>query len=307
MKVQRFPGPDETVLGWDFEEAMDGGKGSHQAIACGRLGLPTWFVGCVGKDRLGETAAGWISESGVDLAFLKRSKTVATGCGFVMIDPNGIPAMTSAMGANADLLPEDIDHAAPAFEAAKIVLITLEIPLSIALYAAKVAKKCGAFTVLTPGPAEPVPADGFSDVDLIVPNENEAQTLLNEVHRSDDPAALAGRLKNFFGLRRVVITLGAAGAYVLDGDCGMHLPAMAVEVIHTGGAGDCFTGALAFGLHHGADLFDAARFGVLCSGRAVSLPGTFPSYGRLDEVVAFFCDKQWELPASLRPILLGNQ
>jgi ribokinase len=119
--------------------------------------------------------------------------------------------------------------------------------------------------------------NGFSDVALIVPNENEAQTLLNEAHGPDDPAALADRLKDFFDLRRVVITLGAAGVYVLNGGRSMHLPAMEVKAIHTGGGGDCFTGVLAFGLHHDADLLDAPRFGVLCSGRAVSLPGTFPS------------------------------
>lgn len=307
MKVARFPGPDETVLGWDFEEAIDGGKGSHQAIACGRLGLPIQFVGCVGADRLGDTASGWLSESGVGLAHLKRSQEVATGCGFVMIDPNGIPAMTSALGANGDLLREDIDRAAPAFESAKIVLITLEIPLPIALYAARVARRCGAFTVLTPGPAEPVPAGGFDDLDLIVPNENEAQTLLGEPHGPADPAALARRLRDVYGLERVVVTLGANGAYVLEGDAGLHLEAMKVQPVHTGGAGDCFTGALAFGLHQGASLADAARFGVLCAGRAVGLPGTFPSYGRLEEVAEFFQHNGWDVPVSLRPSVFGGQ
>jgi ribokinase len=307
MKVTRFPGPDETVQGWDFEEAVDGGKGSHQAIACGRLGLETQFVGCVGADRLGDTAAGWLSDSGVGLAHLKRSRQVATGCGFVMIDPDGIPAMTSALGANGDLLPADIDRAAPAFEMAKIVLITLEIPLSIALYAAKIARRCGAFTVLTPGPAEAVPAGGFDDLDLIVPNENEAQTLLGEPHSPSDPAELAHRLMDFYKLERVVVTLGANGAYVLEDGAGLHLPAMKVKPVHTGGAGDCFTGALAFGLHQGASMADAARFGVLCAGRAVGLPGTFPSFGRLEEVAEFFQRHGWEVPASLRPSLFGGQ
>jgi ribokinase len=305
MKVTRFPGPDETVQGWDFEEAIDGGKGSHQAIACGRLSLPTQFVGCVGADRLGDTAAGWLLESGVGLTHLKRSQQVATGCGFVMIDPHGVPAMTSALGANGALLAEDIDRAAPAFEAAKIVLITLEIPLPIALYAAKVARSCGAFTVLTPGPAEPVPPGGFDDLDLIVPNENEAQTLLGEPHGPADPSGLAQRLRDRYGLERIVVTLGAHGAYVLEGEEGLHLPAMNVQPVQTAGAGDCFTGALAFGLHQGASLADAARFGVLCAGRAVGLPGTFPSFGRLDEVAEFVQQNGWEVPVSLRPWVFG--
>jgi ribokinase len=96
MNVTRFPGPDETVLGWNFNEALDGGKGSHQAIACGRLGLPAHFVGRVGQDRLGDTGASWMTDAGVDISHLNRSTQTATGCGFIMINPNGIPAMTTS-------------------------------------------------------------------------------------------------------------------------------------------------------------------------------------------------------------------
>ena len=39
MRISHFPTADETVLGWDYREALDGGKGSHQAIACARLNL----------------------------------------------------------------------------------------------------------------------------------------------------------------------------------------------------------------------------------------------------------------------------
>ena len=73
MRVNRFPTADETVVGWDFKEALDGGKGSHQAIACARLGLPTYFVGRVGRDRLGATGTQWMSSAGVNLTYLSKS------------------------------------------------------------------------------------------------------------------------------------------------------------------------------------------------------------------------------------------
>ena len=111
MRASHFPTADEAVLGWDFKEARDGGKGSHQAIACARLGLPTCLVGRVGRDRLGETAVQWMSDAGVDLTYLCRSDETATGCGFVMIDPQGVPAITTALGANAKFFPEDVDSA----------------------------------------------------------------------------------------------------------------------------------------------------------------------------------------------------
>ena len=175
MRVTRFPAADETVHGWDYKEALDGGKGSHQAIACARLGLATYFVGRVGNDRLGAIGAGWMADAGVDLTYLLRSEKTATGCGFVMINPEGVPAMTTSMGANEELSPADIDRAAPVLSTAKVVLITFEIPVSTALYATRRAKELGAFTILTPGPAEPLPADALSGVDLLVPNRRGGQ------------------------------------------------------------------------------------------------------------------------------------
>src|SRR5271157_5917408 len=211
MRVSRFPGADETVLGWDYKEALDGGKGSHQAIACARLGLPTHFVGCVGQDRLGDMGASWMTEAGVDLSYLARSQQTATGCGFVMINPEGIPAITTAMGANAEFSSTEVDRAKPILSQAKLVVITLEIPISTALYAARLARSLGAFTILTPAPAEPVQSSDLAGVDLLVPNENEASTLLSESPNIwQEPNWLANRLREYFGLNHEASLVDAA-------------------------------------------------------------------------------------------------
>ena len=51
LRVKRIPVAGETVIGWDFQEPKDGGKGSNQAIAAALLGGSVSFVGCVGIDR----------------------------------------------------------------------------------------------------------------------------------------------------------------------------------------------------------------------------------------------------------------
>ena len=181
MRVSRFPSADETVIGWGYKEALDGGKGSHQAIACARLGLTTHFVGRVGRDRLGNTGAQWMVDAGVDITYLFRSETIATGCGFVMINPDGIPAMASSMGANEEFSSDDIDQATPVLASAKIALVTFEIPVPTALYALRRAKELGAVTILTPGPAEFLPSTALSAVDVLIPNEGEANTLTDNV------------------------------------------------------------------------------------------------------------------------------
>jgi len=297
MRVERFPTADETVLGWDYREALDGGKGSHQAIACGRLGLPTSFVGCVGKDRLGERAAEWMSEAGVDLTYLRRSETTATGCGFVMIKPDGIPAITTAMGANEEFSAADVDRAEAALAGARIALVTFEIPVATALYAVRRAHELGAFTVLTPGPAEPLPRDALAGLDLLVPNRTEAGILMGLAASVRLPAGeLAQRLQDYFSLQKIIITLGEEGAVVTDGAEQQMVPACKVQVVDTPGAGDAFTAGLAFGLLAGVPLVQAARFGCLTAARAITIRESIPGFGTLAEIVDFAAAQGFEIP-----------
>lgn len=304
MRVPHFPAADETVLGWDFKEALDGGKGSHQAIACARLGLPTSFVGRVGKDRLGDAGAQWMTDAGVDLTYLARSEKSATGCGFVMINPRGVPAITTAMGANEELSPADVDRAESVLAQARMVLVTFEIPVATALYALRRAKELGADTLLTPGPAEPLPPEALAGLDILVPNQTEANILTGRP--PDDaaaPADLASRLQQYFNLRWVVITLGEAGALVADGAIQELVPAFKVEVVDTPGAGDAFTAGLAFGLAVGAPLVEAVRFGCLTAARAVTVRESIPSFGTLQEVLAFAAARGFEIPPAVRGAL----
>jgi ribokinase len=304
MRVSRFPGADETVLGWDYKEALDGGKGSHQAIACARLGLPTHFVGCVGQDRLGDIGASWMTEAGVDLSYLVRSQQTATGCGFVMINPEGIPAITTAMGANAEFSSKEVDRARPILSQAKLVVITLEIPISTALYAARLARSLGAFTILTPAPAEPFQPGDLAGIDLLVPNENEASTLLSESPDIEkEPSWLAARLREYFGLKQVVITLGEKGSLVANGATTQVVPAFKVTAVDTPGAGDAFTAGLAFGLYHDASLVDAAIFGCLTAARAVTVRESIPSFGTLAEIAEFARANQFDIPTGLRTVM----
>ena len=308
MRVPRFPVADETVLGWDFKEALDGGKGSHQAIACARLGLPTHFVGRVGRDRLGDIGASWMAEAGVDLSYLFRSEQTATGCGFVMINAEGIPAMSTAMGANAEFCNKDIDCAEAIFSHARLVVITLEIPISTALYAAKLAKSLGALTILTPGPAEPMQPGELADVDLLVPNENEASTLLSELpDLQQEPFWLARRLREYFGLKKIVITLGEKGALAVDGENIQVVPGLKVNAADTPGAGDAFTAGLAFGLYHEASLVDAAKFGCLTAARAVTIRESIPSFGNLTEIAEFARDNRFDIATGLRAVVNLNR
>jgi ribokinase len=71
----------------------------------------------------------------------------------------------------------------------------------------------------------------------------------------------------------VIVTRGAEGAILLEGDEETAIPAPKVDVVDTTGAGDAFNGVLAAGLAAGLDLVDAARSAVEAATASVRLAG----------------------------------
>ncbi|MGW5687730.1 ribokinase [Nonomuraea sp. NPDC003754] len=98
----------------------------------------------------------------------------------------------------------------------------------------------------------------------------------------------AGMARALLGLgaRSVVVTLGAAGAVVAEkeGAAVTAVPSPRVEAVDTTGAGDAFTGALAWRLARGDSLTEAAAFAVRVGAAAVRREGAQSSYPRLEEL-----------------------
>jgi ribokinase len=192
LRVKRVPKAGETVIGWDFQEPIDGGKGSNQAIAAGLLGGKVSFVGCVGCDRIGDDGEKWMQKASVDTRFLKRHDTVSSGVGFIILDENGIPAMVTSMGANAEIQEKDIEQAYENMPTAKVMLTQFEIPIKTAVFAARQAKKRGMIAIVNPAPAPEELVDGLDAADILLPNETEAKVLLGiDPGESVDPRLMA--------------------------------------------------------------------------------------------------------------------
>ena len=98
-RVERFPGPGETVSGISFA-IYPGGKGANQALASARAGAPTWLAGAVGRDAFAATALALVSEAAVDLAYVARVEQ-ATGCATILVSATGENLIVSVPGANA--------------------------------------------------------------------------------------------------------------------------------------------------------------------------------------------------------------
>lgn len=278
-----MPAYGQTLLGSDFDMGP-GGKGSNQAVAARRLGADTALVANIGADALGGIATDLYRAEGVDRRHLRELKDRATGVGFIILNTAGDNFIILDMGANETLCPADVDAAAETIDDSRVVMAVLEIPLDAAQRALELGRASGAITILNPAPARLLPPSIFPYVDVLTPNESELRILLGL--RPDDRRSsreLARELRKQ-GVGRVVVTLGGKGALVLTDDIDLMVPAPAVEVVDTTGAGDAFNAGLAVALAEGRDLVAAVHFAVCAGAHACTKLGVVPALGQRHEI-----------------------
>jgi ribokinase len=277
--VDRRPAAGETVLGSDLV-IHPGGKGANQAVAAARLGARTGLIARIGDDAHGRVLSDSLVAAGVDTTGLLAGGA-PTGVALVMVDRSGDNSIVVSPGANARLSPADIADAGELLAAARVVSLQLEIPLETVTAAVTAATATRTTrVVLNPSPPVPLPDEVLAVCDPLVVNEHEARGLIGE-NPGDMPEAWATALLAR-GPRSVVVTLGAAGALAATADRTVRIPSPAVEAVDTTGAGDAFTGALAWRLATGERLEDAVRFAVRVGAAAVTKPGaqeSFPTVG----------------------------
>lgn len=284
VKSARIPAPGETILGGRFM-MNPGGKGANQAVAAARLGGDVTFVAKVGDDLFGREAKALFEKEGIRTEFVLTDANEPSGVALIMVDAHGENCIAVASGANGTLTAGDLAAARSEIERAGLVLMQLETPVETVRQAAAWAAAAGVPVVLNPAPACALPEALFGCLDLITPNESEAElltgiTVTDEVSAAAAAEALCGR-----SVRRVIITMGSRGAYVYEGGAGRLVPAVKVEAVDTTAAGDVFNGALAVALTEGHTLEAAAGFAVRAAAVSVTRMGAQASAPRRAEVV----------------------
>jgi ribokinase len=278
VAVERRPGAGVTVLGTDLETHA-GGKGANQAVAAARLGARVALLARVGDDPYGRFLLDAQQTAGVDT----RNVLVGgapTGVALIVVDRQGDNSIVVSPGANALLRPADVRAAAGLLATARVVSLQLEVPLNTV---AEAVRAVGPNTrvVLNPSPPAPLPDQVLAACDPLVLNEHEARSLTGITGGTYEQwcnALLA------LGPRSVVVTLGPQGAIAADASGTVRVPGRSAAVVDTTGAGDAFTGALAWRLGMGDLLSDAVRFAVRVGAAAVTRPGAQESYPTLEEV-----------------------
>ncbi len=259
LNLQSFPSPGETVTGNHYQVAF-GGKGANQAVAAGRSGANIAFIACTGDDSIGESVRQQLATDNIDISPVSVIKGESTGVALIFVNGEGENVIGIHAGANAALSPALVEAQRERIANASALLMQLESPLESVMAAAKIAHQNKTIVALNPAPARELPDELLALVDIITPNETEAEKLTGIRVENDEDAAKAAQVLHEKGIRTVLITLGSRGVWASVNGEGQRVPGFRVQAVDTIAAGDTFNGALITALLEEKPLPEAIRF-----------------------------------------------
>lgn len=286
LNLAHFPRPGETVIGKQYQVAF-GGKGANQAVAAGRSGADIAFIACIGEDDIGERIRQQLATDRIDIAPVEAVSGESTGVALIFVNGEGENIIGIHAGANAALTPERVEKHRQVIADADALLMQLESPLDSVLAAARIAHENQTHVILNPAPATELSDELLSLIDMITPNETEAQILTGVAVNSDEDAARAAAVLHDKGIGSVLITLGSRGVWLSEQGHGQRIAGFRVDAVDTIAAGDTFNGALITALLEQRPMAEAVRFAHAAAAIAVTRRGAQPSVPWREEIDSF--------------------
>lgn len=254
--VDHHPGPDEKARANAFV-SCGGGTAANAAVTAAHLGVATALAGYLGADIYGDEHLAELHAAGVDTTLVVRGAD-ATPISAIFVKPDGARSIVNYKGDTNRLTADGLvlSDLHP-----RVMLFDGHQP-ALAVTLADWAAAHGIATVLD--------ADVVNDGNcalvhrcaLVAASERFAQEFTGAATPEAGMTALAALAP------AVVVTLGERGLIWQRGAVTGALPAFAVDVVDTTGAGDTFHGALAAGVAQGMAWVELLRFasaaGALC-------------------------------------------
>ena len=275
--VTDLPSPGGTLLTEQMTIRV-GGAGANAALASVEAGMQVRLIGCIGEDQLG----GWMREQ-LALAGLADELVVVagetSGLTVVLESPARDRTFLTYLGVNARwepaMIPDDALTCDNLLLCDYFVAPRLRGDAARRLLETAQARGARTFFDTTWDP------DGFSrqtraevrellpSVDVFLPNEVEACAL---VDRGEDAAQAARALQVVSG-GWVVVKLGPSGCCAVGPDgTELAVPAPAVTVADTTGAGDAFNAGLVHALANGVSWREALTMATRFATAIISRP-----------------------------------
>jgi ribokinase len=288
IRCHHLPVPGETCIGLDTVEIC-GGKGGNQAVAAARAGGDVCMIGRVGDDGFAQRLKNGLEAEQIDCQLLQASENCASGIAVVMVEASGQNSIMVVPGANGQLTVDDVNAAAELIQSCDVLVLQLEVPIKTVLAAIHVARKAETTqhqvrVLLDPAPAiRNYPAELLA-VDVLCPNESEAEILLGRKIITDEELETAAWDLHCMGAKHVILTLGDRGALLCDGQSITKFAPYSVSAIDTTAAGDAFAGALAVYWMKTGSLHEAISYANAAGALAASKSGAQPSLPTMEQI-----------------------
>ncbi len=285
VNAARSPGPGETGPGTRASE-LNGGKGANQAVGAARAGAGVIFIGARGDDAAGNSALADLVAEGVDTSKTQVIPGGQTGRAYITVGSDSENCIVVIPGTNGLLDPTWVTNSLTelALGESDLVVLGYEVSDEVVLAAARAGHQAGSRVVLNPSPSRPHPAGLYDAQPIIITNESEAFDLSGVEGAEAQASTIAASTNS-----PVVITLGSAGALLLqDGEFARATGAR-VQPVDTTGAGDTFAGVFCAALAAGLDQATALRRAVAAAGISVTIAGaraSSPTADRIDAALA---------------------
>ena len=252
-----------------------GGSAANTIIAVAQFGGSSYYSCKVANDELGNFYRKDLKANGVDSNIDGHDlEEGITGKCLVMTTDDASRTMNTFLGITADYSTKEITEQAlkdSEYLYIEGYLVTSENGQAAMRHAKKIAEENGVKTALTfSDPSmvkyfkEPMQSVVGASVDLLFCNEEEAMLFTDTDNLMDASEALKKDAKRF------VITQGANGAMIYDGETFVDIEPYRVEAIDTNGAGDLFAGAFLAGITNGRSFADAGQLASLASSKVVT-------------------------------------
>ena len=282
----QLPKAGETLSGTSFT-MTPGGKGANQAVGLSRLGANVQMIGKIGNDIFGKELIMNLTRNRINVKNIQTSSDVESGVALILLDSNKENYILVIPGANATCGKEQIEAVSKTLINSKCLLIQFEIPPSISFTAAKFARNLGVTTILDPSPTINFDPYNFQHIDIITPNQSEAEYYTGIRVIDKESASKAAELLRRKNIPTVIITLGSRGAYYSSANASGLINGKKMNVVDTVGAGDAFNAGLAVAISNGGTLVDCIKFAIACGNLAVTKSGAQNAMPYKDAVSSF--------------------
>jgi sulfofructose kinase len=292
--VDHIPGTDEVIRlqGYRVEQ---GGMAATALVAAARLGAQAEFLGAVGDDANGSRALERFAAQGVAAPRVQVLAGELSAFSFILVDSrSGKRTIIHEPGVqrNRRLELSKRDYVELLGEAAYLHLDGFWMDTAVEL--AEAAGQIGIPVTLDVGQNQRDPQIEalLGLADYVIPSLPFARRFTKQERAEKAAEVLLG-----YGAKAVIQTLGERGVFVLGSDGrSFDVPAFAVQVVDTTGAGDSFHGGLLFALSRDYPLKEAVVFASAVAAIKCTKLGGQSGLPTLPQVRAFLAERGIRIP-----------